>query len=221
MTFSPMVNALAKLPEAEVLPPDLNPAGVYLASLSEVGRRGVISRLRKVARLVGHSDPLAVPWQLMRYPHVEAIRSRLIEDGEAPATVNLAISALRGIAKAAFNLELISADELQRLQSVKPARGDRLPRGRAITPGELEALMRACGEDDGPAGIRDAALIGLLYAAGLRRAEIVALDASHYGYVLAQSCWLGFFGTGGGCWGIAFIPSTKAIRGHATAAMEP
>jgi len=175
-----MDDRLAKLPDVNVLPPDRNPAAVYLASLAESGRAGMLSRLRKVAGLVGHEDPGAVPWHEMRYSHVEAIIARLRDDDEAPATVNMALAALRGIAKAAFNLELINADELTRIRNVKRVRGERLPRGRALASGELGALMRACGEDEGPAGIRDGALVALLYVGGLRRAEVVALDVGDH-----------------------------------------
>ena len=51
-----------------------------------------------------------------------------------------------------------------------------LPRGRALGSGELAALMDACADDEGLAGIRDGAIIALLYAAGLRRANTVALS---------------------------------------------
>ena len=40
--------------------------------------------------------------------------------------------------------------------------------------------MGACAEGAPNAGVRDAAMIGLLYAAGLRRAELVALNREDY-----------------------------------------
>ena len=44
--------------------------------------------------------------------------------------------------------------------------------------GELRALLRACAEDRDPNAHRDAALVGILYGSGLRRAEASALDLS-------------------------------------------
>jgi integrase len=45
---------------------------------------------------------------------------------------------------------------------------------------EIKALADACRADEGGAGIRDAALIGILYICGMRRSEIVALDLTDF-----------------------------------------
>ena len=47
-----------------------------------------------------------------------------------------------------------------------------------MPPGELLALLATCGQDK--LGIRDAAVISLLYGLGLRRAEVVILDLADY-----------------------------------------
>jgi site-specific recombinase XerD len=56
-----------------------------------------------------------------------------------------------------------------------------LPAGRSITPGELVALMNVCTHDpEATFGVRDAAMIAILYSCGLRRAELVVLDLEDY-----------------------------------------
>jgi len=62
-----------------------------------------------------------------------------------------------------------------------PTRGLRAPRQprrlpRFLRPAEIEALMQA--PDDSPAGLRDRAVLELLYASGLRASEAVALDVA-------------------------------------------
>jgi len=174
------VNDLIPISEAP-LSPDRNPANVYLASLAPTGRRTMAGRLAMVARdILGFADPQFVPWHELRYQHLAAIRTRLQELGYSPATVNAVLYAIRGVARAAFNLELMDADSYQRIRDVRPVRGERLPAGRALTLGELSGLMDTCGKDAGPAGVRDAAVIGLLYAGGLRRAEAAALRLRDY-----------------------------------------
>lgn len=178
------MNDLIRLDERDKATPpaaDRNPALVYLASLAPTGRRTTAGRLTMVARdILGIADPQLVPWHRLRYQHVAAIRTQLQEKGYSPATVNAVLYAIRGVARAAFNLELMSADDLQRIRDVRPVRGERLPAGRALTLGELAALMDACSNDPTAAGVRDAAIIGLLYAGGLRRAEVAALRLGDY-----------------------------------------
>jgi len=159
------------------VPASQNPVTVYLASLAPSGRRAMAGRLRAVAELL-EADVETLPWFELRYQHVQAIRSRLIEAEQAPATVNMALCAIRGVSKAAFNLGLMSADDLARLSSVKPAKGERLPAGRCLSTGEITALLSCC--EDTPGGHRDAALLALLFSAGLRRTEAVTLSLSDY-----------------------------------------
>src|SRR6478735_100468 len=136
-------------------------------------------RLRAVAALLGAPGG-AIAWHELRFAHVAAIRQRLIERGAAPATVNLTLAALRGVARYARNLGLLPAEEYERIRDVKPARGSRLPAGRAATGGELVALVRACGADPAPAGARDAAILAVLYTGGVRRAELAGLELADW-----------------------------------------
>lgn len=152
-----------------------NPAAVYLAGLAPTGRRSMAAALRRVAQLCGYADWQQTPWTAMRFEHVQAIRSKLLEEGAKPATVNKTLAAIRGVLRAAWRMGQIDAEHYQRAADVPSVAGSRLPVGRAVTQGELVAIMRACIEDETPAGARDAAIIALAYGAGLRRAELSAL----------------------------------------------
>src|SRR5207253_6416555 len=86
------------------------------------------------------------------------------------------LSAVKGCLKECWRLQRMSAEDFRRTIDVPPVRGVPPPSGRALSRDELVALLAACAADTTAAGRRDAALIGLLYACGLRRSEAVALD---------------------------------------------
>jgi site-specific recombinase XerD len=196
-----IVSATSALPPPAVLPAPrsaaLDPARVYLASLQPSGRRSMAVRLRLVATLLGAPSIELMPWEELRFAHVAALIAHLAAParptdgsppglGLAPASVNATLAALRGVATAAWNLGLLDVEDLARLKAVKPVRGETLPAGRAVAAGELRALLNACAADLSSAGARDAALIAVLYACGLRRAELAALQVSDYAPATAE-----------------------------------
>jgi len=152
-----------------------SPAAVYLAGLSKSGRRTMQGTLDKVARLLGYADLWVMPWTELRYEHVQAIRTKLQEDGSKAATVNKTLSAIRGVMRAAWQMGQIDAETYHRAAAVKSVTGSTLPAGRGLGSGEIAALMRVCQQDKTHTGRRDAAIIALGYAAGLRRAELASL----------------------------------------------
>lgn len=156
-----------------------DPLLAYLGSLSPRSRVTVQERLRAVARMmqVPYED---IVWHELRAHHIEWIRQALLERGVAPSTVNVTLSALKGIAKKARNLNLMTSEEYDRIRDVRGAKGEREPAGRSATSGEIEALVRACLRDRSPAGVRDVAMLGVLYIGGIRRAELAGLQLSDY-----------------------------------------
>lgn len=159
---------------------DQNSCAIYLAARTGNSRRTMKYALEKAAQiLIGSPDPLDVPWWNLRYQHVAAVRSTLT-DSYSPATVNLVITGVRGVLKECWRLNLIPESDYRKAIDIDGVRGERLPAGRALTVGEVTAILGACWNDDSPAGVRDGAIISVLYAAGLRRAEIVGLDIEDY-----------------------------------------
>jgi site-specific recombinase XerD len=158
---------------------------VYLASLaSDQSRRVMEQSLRIITGILTGQDPraaniLAINWGAVRYPHTAAIRARLIEQ-YSPATANRALSALRGVLKEAWRLEQMPAEDYQRAVDVRNISAETVPAGRELSQGEIAALVEVCKNDLSPAGARDAAVLGLLYTCGLRRAELVALNLADF-----------------------------------------
>lgn len=158
-----------------------SPALVYLARLSPSGRRSQLHALNTMAGILsnGSQDAVGLPWAQMRYEHTQALRTALSER-YAAATVNRCLAALRGVLRECFQLGLMDADTLQRASKLSPVKASPLPKGRALPNGEIRAMFATCLEDTTPGGVRDAALFAVLYGAGLRRAELVALDIGDY-----------------------------------------
>jgi integrase/recombinase XerD len=155
----------------EALPAERHPVAVYLASLASGSRRTMRQSLSVIANLVsgGRADTRTLAWEKLRYQHTQAIRTALAER-YAPGTTNKMLAALRGVLKEAWRLGLMDAENYHRAVDLRAIKSQTLPRGRALTAGELRALFEACA-DGTKAGVRDAALLAILYAGGLRRSE--------------------------------------------------
>ncbi len=166
------------------LPPSMRPALVYLASLSRGSHRSQLAALREACGLLTHGqcDPESLPWHKLGYQHTNALRALLAERHSA-AYANKILSAVRATLKAAWQLGLMDADAYMRAAAMKRIEGsddDDAAAGRALSPGEFTALLRACAADASPAGPRDAAIIGLGVVGGLRRGEIAGLAFDAY-----------------------------------------
>lgn len=172
-------------------PPERNPALQYLMSLRTVASRrtmkGVLDRAARIFAQLDGAAPvgaLSYPWAqpgALSFAKVQAAVSVLDQEGKT-TTARLACSALRGVARFAFNLGLLDVAERQRIDDVRPPRLERDPKeaGRRLSEEEIARLYAACAADASPAGRRDAALLALAIGAGPRRFEISALDLADY-----------------------------------------
>lgn len=158
-----------------------HPADRYLAQLGPGSRRTMIEAIGKLARLAsdGRCDAHSFRWQDLRIEQTSALRGQLAAT-LAPATANKHLAALRGVLKQAWQLGLMSTDDYQRAIDLPSVHGPAPRRIRILSPEELRSLAATCERDNSPAGARDSALLALLFGAGLRRAEVVALDVAHY-----------------------------------------
>ena len=175
-----MIN-LPKLRAVPVPAPDAHPAAVYLARLSPGSRPTMRAALDAIAGVLtnGRHSAESLPWPQLRYQHTQAVREKLAEV-HSPATVNKMLCALRGVLKECWRLNLMTAEAYQRAADLKAVQGERILRGRALGAGEITALFSACAADRSDAGARDAAILAVLYPAGLRRSEAAQLRREDY-----------------------------------------
>lgn len=133
------------------------------------------AKLRTLQRLLDLKKIVAKDLCVIAY----AARAALQDAKAAPATINATLSALKGVARAAWQAGMITAEDLEKVRDIRSVRGSRLG-GRAHSSQEIEAIVKECAKDRSPAGARDATIIALQYNLGLRRAECASLDISDY-----------------------------------------
>lgn len=163
-------------------PQGTNAAAVYLASLAPGSRRTMRQALGEVGMILASGaavDPLQFPWGQVRFAHTQLVRAQLAERYEF-TTANKMLSALRGTLRVAWQLGQMMAEDYQAAVAVKAVAGATLPAGRALEGDELGRLIEACQAGATALGVRDAAMVAILYKCGLRRGELAGLDLEDY-----------------------------------------
>lgn len=162
--------------------PKQSPAHAYIESLAPSGRPSMLSRLDVVAGMLDRTtDAYTFPWHALNAAHCQAVRARLKEK-YAARSVNAALMAIRGTLHAAWEMELITTDQRERMYSALTAvsTASLPPSGRSLELEEVQALISTAFGSGSLRGKRDAAIVTVLYATGARREELVALDVFHY-----------------------------------------
>ena len=159
-------------------PPRRREAGAVIAAhhACRPGRHGKSVERRALRRLVARLGEAALPPHHRRARVARRRPLRALDRQSPPGRA-------ARVLKECWRLGYVSAEDFQRAADLEPVRGSRLPRGRALQPGEVRALFAACEDDDRkkPAmAARDAAILALLYGSGLRRAEAVGLEVADY-----------------------------------------
>src|SRR4051812_17135859 len=112
----------APLTSAGGEPLPANPAFAYIASLgSEVSRRTMVSPLNRAASILnpelsGKDAWRSVPWQKLTAPVVRAVMAKLTG---SPATRNKALAALKGVSRSAWECQLLTHEEMLRIERIK------------------------------------------------------------------------------------------------------
>lgn len=173
--------------------PSAAPFDAFMAACSPSSKATMRAALQAAVNILAPgSTAETYPWAALDHVAVAHVLDKLTvvdkRTGKlrraSPATLNLTRAALRKMARTLFGLRLLSIDERQRIDDTKPARGKRDARGRALDDKELRKLFHACQRDAASeahperraAGLRDAALLAVLYGGGLRRDEASKLD---------------------------------------------
>lgn len=162
-----------------------NPVAMLLLSYgSNKSRIVVLSLLKQVVRLITGAedgepvDAFNFPWGKLDRFEFQNILNSLQERGFAYSTIKNYRAALRGVMNEAYDLDLIDSDQLKRVLKVKPPSGSDVKKGRVLSMKEAQDLFDSC--PDTVRGVRDRAILSLLFGSGLRRSELVSLTIARY-----------------------------------------
>ncbi len=144
----------------------------YLRDVRRMSPNTVSSYARDLAALASYAESKGRSIESLDRRDLEAFARHLMTAGLAPRSVARAIACVRGMYKFLLVEKKIAAD---------PAEDLRAPRAWPALPKylDLEQVDRLLQQPDTtiPRGLRDKALIELLYATGLRVSELLALKA--------------------------------------------
>ncbi len=157
----------------------------YLRGLSSGSRRTVAQSLDVAAgAILDRVDATRedVAWHQLDRQDIEKARKQLAVS-YMPATVNKMLSCVRGVLRACRDLGLMSDQQFAAASGFSNVPTVYHPEPadvRLVDDAEVKALFEGCRRDKSPAGRRDEALLVILLATGLRRAEAAALDLDDY-----------------------------------------
>jgi integrase/recombinase XerD len=106
----------------------------------------------------------------VRHPHLAAYVASLVEEGYDLRSVARHRSAFRQLFKFLLREGILRANPATLVEGARPSR--KLP--RVLSEAQVEAILAAPDPDE-PLGLRDAAMIELMYSSGLRVSELVGL----------------------------------------------
>ena len=113
-------------------------------------------------------------WDDVTRQDVQAHLGALARDGIAPRSQARALSAIRGLHRLLLSERVARADPTDEVDA--PRRTRKLP--QLLSRDEVDRLLAAPRQARGAAGIRDRAMLELLYATGLRVSELVTLEVN-------------------------------------------
>ncbi|HXT31702.1 MAG TPA: tyrosine-type recombinase/integrase, partial [Vicinamibacterales bacterium] len=144
----------------------------YLRDVRRMSPNTLSSYARDLGALAAYAETKGCAPERLERRDLEAFARQLMTNGLAPRSVARAIACIRGYFKFLLVEKAVDAD---------PAEDLRAPRAWPALPKylDLDEVDRLLAQPDTstPRGVRDKALIELLYATGLRVTELLSLKA--------------------------------------------
>ncbi len=127
-----------------------------------------------LGKLAGFAEARGRPLLELRQADLAEFIGRLRGEGLSPRSQARHVHSLRGFFRFALREGLLKQDPMENLRPPKAAR----PLPRCLSPAQVEALLAA--PPLGTAlGLRDRAILEVMYATGLRASELVGLETAN------------------------------------------
>jgi integrase/recombinase XerD len=126
-----------------------------------------------LGRLAGHAESRGNDVLALKQADLAEFIATLREGGLGARSVARAVHAVRGLFRFAVREGRLEADPMENLRAPRAFKA--LP--RYLTPKQVDALL-AAPDTSSPLGIRDRAMLEVLYATGLRVSELIGLRAA-------------------------------------------
>ncbi|MCT4606801.1 MAG: site-specific tyrosine recombinase XerD [Marinisporobacter sp.] len=147
----------------------------YLVDEKEVSKNTLESYKRDILQLIYFLKEKNIKYiKEMNKTTIITYLLYLQKSGKATSTISRNLASIRSFSQFLLNEKYIDKDPTIHLESPKSEK--RLP--AILTLKEVELLL-AQPDENSEKGIRDKAMLELLYATGIRVSELVALDYSH------------------------------------------
>jgi integrase/recombinase XerD len=149
----------------------------FLSLLSE--ERGLalntqLSYRRDLTQFLNYLQERGTPLEESSRNHVQAYMQHLRLLERAPATIGRTLVSIRSFYHYLLQERVVERDPTVQVEAPKPVR--RMP--SVLTVEDVGRLLDA-PKTDNPFGLRDKAMLELLYATGIRVTELVSLDRDH------------------------------------------
>lgn len=159
-------------------------SSTYINSLSSASSRiNMSSVLNNVVKILTNGEEKKhdkYDWTGLCYEDVNDVIFELTNRKYSPKTINVYLSAMKGVAMELRSKKVIDDDELQKIAKIKSKKGSHKNKGRSLTLTELNQLIDLCLYRDDPKSLRDAVIMTLLYGAGMRRSEVISIKHKDY-----------------------------------------
>jgi integrase/recombinase XerD len=142
----------------------------YLSVERGLAANTVLAYRRDLALWLDHLRAAGCPWQTAGVAELRGHMDRLSRDGLGPRSIRRHLSAVRGWFRYLVREDIVAADPSERIAAPRLGRG--LP--KVLTVEEMGRLLDQPPVAR-PTGLRDRALLEVLYGSGLRVSELVAL----------------------------------------------